>query len=474
MEDITYNPPGPVANQFIQDRSFVSGLMGPVGSGKSVAAVMKGMSISMAQKVATDGKTRYSRAVIVRNTYPELRSTTIKTWLEWFPEGITKMNWGSPITGNLDFWLPDKTRVKLEIFFLPLDRPEEVAKIRGMELTWGWLNEASEISKASLDMVTQRVGRYPPKRWGGASWSGVFFDTNPPDTDHWIYKIFESGTPEAGYKLYKQPGALKYTGEEWIPNPDAENVQNHELGYEYWQRQVAGKSRDWCKVFLAGQYGVVTTGRPVYPEYDDDTHCKPIKPIAGLPLLIGLDYGLTPAAVICQISPHGQLRIYHDLFDDNCAADSFVRDQLKPFLAMNYPGYSYVAWGDPSGVKRSDTDAKTVYQVFAEHGLASMPAYTNEPVARWNAVKKYLTKMVAGGQPGLLVDPAADMIRQGFNGKYEFKRIQVAGDASRYRDVADKNKYSHPHDALQYAALGTQYGSNADFEKPISYKESVV
>ena len=42
---LDYKPPGPVAKAFMKDRSFVRGLRGPVGSGKSVASCMELMRI---------------------------------------------------------------------------------------------------------------------------------------------------------------------------------------------------------------------------------------------------------------------------------------------------------------------------------------------------------------------------------------------------------------------------------------------
>jgi hypothetical protein len=57
-------------------------------------------------------------------------------------------------------------------------------------------------------------------------------------------------------------------------------------------------------------------------------------------------------------------------------------------------------------------------------------------------------------------------------GGYCYKRLQVSGE--RYRDVPDKNSYSHPHDALQYAALYTQFMDNLSFVKPIQYKDKVL
>jgi hypothetical protein len=44
------------------------------------------------------------------------------------------------------------------------------------------------------------------------------------------------------------------------------------------------------------------------------------------------------------------------------------------------------------------------------------------------------------------------MLRKGFSGRYQYRRVKVSGAAERYHDEPDKNLYSHPHDALQYVA----------------------
>src|SRR5678816_3747581 len=348
--DISYTPSGPICREYINDRSFVSLIEGPVGSGKTVGSLMKGISISMSQEPFE--RVRYSRGMVLRATYPELKNTVIKSFQEWFPESVAPIKWDSPITAKLDFWLPDKTRVKCEILFLALDRPEDVGKIRGLELTWAAISEMSESPKDVFDMSTQRVGRYPPQRWGGPTWYGVFGDTNFPDTDHWIYRVFEEERPE-GFRLYKQPGGLIERNGQYVPNPEAENIANLPGGYGYYQRQIAGKDKEWIKVFVCAQYGVITTGKRVYPQYNDEIHCKEIKPYPNKPLLIGFDFG-HPAAVIAQVSPAGQLRVYADLVEDaTMGIQQFSRDILKPFLAEQFPGFRFQCVGDPNGVKRA-------------------------------------------------------------------------------------------------------------------------
>ena len=44
------------------------------------------------------------------------------------------------------------------------------------------------------------------------------------------------------------------------------------------------------------------------------------------------------------------------------------------------------------------------------------------------------------------------MLRKGFLGRYQYRRVKIAGSAERYHDEPEKNEYSHPHDALQYVA----------------------
>jgi hypothetical protein len=105
---------------------------------------------------------------------------------------------------------------------------------------------------------------------------------------------------------------------------------------------------------------------------------------------------------------------------------------------------------------------------LAEEGIACVPASTNSFVGRREAVAKYLTRMV-DGQPCLIVDPSCDMIRRGFNGRYQFKRLQVVGE-EKYRDVPDKNDFSHLHDALQYAALHSlNMNQSEEWSQPIKY-----
>ena len=69
------------ASKFHRSTAFVRGLFGPIGTGKSVACCME--IIRRAREQEPYEGVRKTRWAAIRNSYPELKSTTIKTWEEW-------------------------------------------------------------------------------------------------------------------------------------------------------------------------------------------------------------------------------------------------------------------------------------------------------------------------------------------------------------------------------------------------------
>lgn len=413
---------------------FFRGLMGPFGSGKSTACIMEILRRAKEQKINADGK-RKTRWAVIRNTYPELRTTTIKSWHQWVPAQLGRwVDTGPPthhiVEGDLD----------MEVLFIALDRPDDIAKLLSMELTGAWVNEAREVPKAVIDGLTGRVGRYPSVLMGGCSWSGIIADTNPPDTDHWWYKLAEEVKPD-GWAFFKQPGGR---------DPGAENVEH--LPPKYYERQVAGKDEDWIKVYVDGQYGFVRDGKPVYPEYRDSLHCQAFDLVHGWPIYVGIDFGLTPAAVFGQRSPMGQWRWHSELVTEDMGAKRFA-ELLRQAMHERYPGFHFAAiTGDPAGEGRAQTDETTPFQILRAANIEANPAPTNDFTKRRESVVACLSRLI-DGQPGLMIHPQCVQLRKGMAGGYNYKRIQVTG-AERYRDVPDKGMYSHVCEAGQYMLVG--------------------
>ena len=440
----------PTMAKFHKSDAFVRSLFGPIGSGKSVACVAEMMRISCFVQQPTPGTNiRESRWVVVRNTYRELMDTTIQTFFDWVPEHT-----GTFLKQDLKFTfkqpLPDGTIVKAEFLFRALDKPDDIKKLLSLEVTGGWLNEAREIPKAIMDMLIGRLGRYPRKvdGLGGATRYCLLMDTNPPDSDHWYYKLFEEQKPE-GYEIFYQPSGL---------SPEAENIKNLPDGY--YQKMQAGKDQEWINVYVHGQYGFVQDGKPVWPEYKDDFHHtdKEIILPKSLTIHVGIDFGLTPAAIFGVRTPTDQIIAFDELVAEDMDARTFGR-LLKQKINSEYSGYKFIFTGDPAGDFRAQSDSSTPFMMLAAEKIPAAPAWTNDPVIRIGAAAAPMKRLDSAGNPGFLVGPKCKVLRKALSGGYKYRRIKVAGD-ERYHDVPDKNRYSHPADGFQYLMLSLGEGTS--------------
>jgi hypothetical protein len=400
-----------------------------------------------------DDHIRRTRWVVIRNTYRELEDTTLATWLTIFPQNIFgKFNYRS-MTHKIKF-----NDVESEVMFRALDKPGDISKLLSLEVTGGWINEAREIPKAVVDMLYDRSGQYPSKTDGGCTWHGIIMDTNPPDTDHWWYILAEEERPP-GWEFFSQPGALKAFEDDFVANPDVENAHNLNEGISYYLTRKHGKSRDYILVYYCAQYGFVQEGKPIYPEYVDDVHCAKhdLPAVRDLPIYVGLDFGLTPAAVFGQRLANGRWI----MIDELCAEDMGITNfklQLGPKMREEYRDFKFSVWGDPAGDKRSEVDERTPFQILNAEPKAinARPAPTNDFLIRRDAVGNALNRMI-DGKPGFMLSPKCKNLRKGMAGAYAFKRVQVSG-AERYHDKPDKNQYSHSCDAGQYLLLGAGEG----------------
>lgn len=431
----------PTCRKFHHSDAFVRALVGPLGSGKSVACVMELMRLVGEQQPCPDGVVR-ARGCVVRNTYRELKDTTLNTWNDWvIPERVGRWD---EVNMTLHMVSP---KMHIEILFRALDHLKDIKKLLSLELTWAWLNEAREIPKAVLDMLQGRVGRYPAKRDGGATQPCIIMDTNPCDEDHWWYRVFEEERPP-GWQIFHQPSGL---------SPEAENLEN--LPELYYDRLQYGHDQEWVNVYVHGRYGFVMDGKPVHPTYQDDVHATdeiiPFDP-AEL-LVIGIDFGLTPAAAFLQLNQWGQWCAIDELVTEDTATNEFA-DLLNHKLQTDYRMANAIDfWGDPAGDTRAETDKTTPFAVLQAEGIDAAPVWTNDEIIRRGALSKQLSRLGMNGKPGFVVSPKARMLRKGLAGGFKYRRMQITGE-ERYHDKPEKNIYSHIVEACEYALVGAGEG----------------
>ena len=201
--------------------------------------------------------------------------------------------------------------------------------------------------------------------------------------------------------------------------------------------------------------GTIEEGKSVYSNWNPELHLakEPI-PKAPNTVFIGIDFGLTPAAVFGQKLPNGRWLILQELVCFDMGISRFS-ELLKHEIAKNYKGMEVDIYGDPAGDFRAQTDETTPFQILRQNGLRGKPAPSNDVALRIESVETALGRLI-DKKAGLLLDNSCLNLKKGFNGGYHYRRIQTSGD--RYDDKPNKNRYSHVHDALQYMMMGAGEG----------------
>src|SRR5262245_51803254 len=364
--------PGTKVCEFLLSNRSTDILLGPLGSGKTKALCARVMRHAQEQRPSPLDAIRRTRWALVRNTTPDLKRSTVRTWLETFPEHIYgRMNFGAPMYHRIRFG-----DVLCETDFIGLDKPEDVRKLRSTEYTGVCFNELPFIPREIFDEADSRL-RYPPLEHGGPTWRGILADGNAPDEDHWTALMFgfvplppgmserevaELTMPEE-WGLHIQPPALierhdvhgRVTG--YDVNPAAENLEN--LPPDYYQRQLRGKTVAWIDSRLMVRVALVVEGDPVWTQFRRDVHVvkEPLKPVPGYDVVIGLDFGRQPAATFQQ-EVNNRMLLQYELIGLNEGAVTFA-PKVKRFLTEKYPNYTFRAYGDPKGADRTQTDERT-------------------------------------------------------------------------------------------------------------------
>jgi hypothetical protein len=459
-----YESQGEVLEAWGLSRAPVHLIRGPIGSGKTWRAIFKMIELCCDQRPNQDG-VRKTMAAVVRKTYPEIKSSILKDVQQLIPPELGKLTLGHPPQLELDFDLDDGTRVQATIQFLALDVPADANKVRGMNISWAWINEANLLSRDVFDMVAARTGRYKP---GTNTWAGVFADCNPWNQDHWMQEVVEDKkkNPQKweGWEVFVQPPAVIRTETGWRVNEAAENQALLKTGYI--ERILTGKREDWIRVNLGNEIGFSFDGKPVHPDYSDAYHVakEPLIPSAGV-CYIGLDFGLTPAAVFWQRQGSGCWWGFDELVEMDMHNEAFAR-LLKARIAdwrTRVPGLMFKLVGDPSGDNRSMTDGRTTLQMYRLHGLNVLPASSNDPQVRRDALIRPLTRSVGQGKPGLLLSPHMTHLRKSLAGAWSYKKVETTGP-ERFKDEPDKSQHSHVGEAAEYGLMdaGEHAIRNAD------------
>jgi len=490
--------PSPTADRFHKSQKVIRCFKGPVGNGKTAACINELLMLGFEQWPNSQG-IRKSRFVIVRNTYPELSTTTLRSWKQWVPDSLCPIVMNPVIQGTFRESVGDGTTVEIEVIFLPLNCDEDVSKLMSLECTAIYLNEAKFLPYSVITGARKRIGRYPneidgytdtetykaPRDENGdyrpCRRKAIIMDTNPPDSEHWWYQLAVNGfLDEAEDRVQAKkdteelfdffdgpPPLIKQADGSYLDNPLAENIKHLPDGYKYYRDMIAGNMQDDINVNVLGMYGSVKTGKVVYPQFNETLHVSKDRmfPIEGRQIGLGWDFGLTPTCIIGDITPKGQVRIISEIIGYDIDVRSFARDIVKPYLTKHFSGCDVAfSYGDPSGSFRGEGEGKSAISILNDEysdgtemldmGFITEPAPTNDPTKRTDAVVRFLSKITSDGKVGFTIDKRCKTLIGGFNGGYCYVKLRVSGSENMYRLKPDKGKFSHSHDGLQYLCLG--------------------
>jgi hypothetical protein len=358
--------------------------------------------------------------------------------------------WAEPIT---TFKVSDNTiylafdDVRAEIHLIPLDDEQDQRRLLSLQLTGAWVNEFPEIDPAIIPSLCGRLGRFPSKAQGGPTWHGLIMDGNFPNEGGEWHDLLEKNLPP-DFQLFKQPGGR---------TKEAENIENLPGGYEYYARLARGQSPEWVKRYVDAQYGNDPSGMAVFREsYTHEFHSfETLSPVPGRPLIVGQDFGRDPWSIICQLDHRGRLLVLEEVDGSDVGLELHLGVNLRPRLYdERYTGLPVAVVGDPSGVAKSSLYEETSFDMLKREGFMAFPAPTNDLDPRIRAIEAFLMQQ-QGGKPCFLIDrQRCPKLIQGLRGGYRFSKMK----GGQRKPIPDKNDFSHPMDALQYAALAAHGG----------------
>jgi hypothetical protein len=470
-----YTPPGPIGAAYIQSQGPIDAIMGPGGSGKTVASAWKGIRFSLAtMPICRDGRIRV-KGTVVRDNYRSLYRTTLQSWFEIFPPemeaGVFSGGQDRPAVHVLSLStvrtidgvnriVPVDLRVE---FFAIADVNYELL-FKSYETSWAWATEADGVPVDAIPFFFSRTARYPalPMLPEGTVRPRVaFLDFNPPAPKHPLYQACLRGSfredfnPETERKtvnFFRQPGGLEAAAE----NRAGKSRSEYEIEAQTLPKDIARR-------MVHGLPGRVKDGLPVYDdEFDEalNVAAQPLEPIGGLPLHIGFDQGGaggsagSPGAVLFQVAADGQVRVLDECIAQPGTGVERFLDALVPKLSMRF---RQLPLGqlccDPSGFTGGDRQYGTLAWadiVSQAIGHRVMPAPTNEFTPRRESLGVLMGKFVSVGKPRLIIDARCRVLIDALGGEYRYGRRH---DGT-YDPQPIKNFAGTAAEALQYGVLG--------------------
>lgn len=460
----------PTISSYMQSQARYRWILGPFGSGKSVGSQIEIPRRAEMQRASILDGSKKTRLAVVRNTMPQLRDTTMKTWFDWFPNGSLGEYRALTKTYHIK-----KDGINCEVIFRALDDEADVSNLLSIELTMAYLNEFRDIRREIVEALDGRLGRYPRMVDGGPTWIGMWGDSNMPEIGSYWHNRLEGVDPDDGKtkkpmsgqeKFVQPPGMIRTAPGVYIDNPAAENLPNLPAGY--YRNLINGKTEDYIRTYVMCEYGRSKGGKPIHPMFNRALHVagRTLTPNPANLLLVAADFGLTPAIVLKQQDALGRVITFDSIATFGMGLERAIEDKLLPLLRTSrYTDCKDIfVTGDPSGERRADSDETScvdVFQRYRRKGLGKVKmAWSNNPIHRMGATDYFLSRLVGTGQAAYQIDPAATELIDALDGAYMWKKYKDGRPSSE----VEKNDASHVGEANEYGDLYYERGGRRKAE----------
>lgn len=358
---------------------------------------------------------------ICRKTFGELNRSTRPLIEDMLPKEIVARPYST-----VDHQIKLINRSYLQFF--PLDEREKVKSLNSGAI---FIDEASEIEEDIFLMLIARLRRKVPRKH-------MLIASNPTYTNHWLYKWF--GQLEEG----RYPDRF---------HRKLSTYDNPTLDADYLRDLERSLPPDVFRVYVLGEWGHVTFGTRMYPEFGPSLHGRNLNYNPDLPIIRGWDFGfLFPACVFLQVDLLGRIKVLGEMMGKNRLIEHFGEDVINYGL-KRFPDARFEDYGDPAGAHKDPRGVsdKTATRVLRdEHNIHVK--YKDVPISHGvNLIRRKLSTIVEG-EPALLVDSVhCPLLMEGFSGGYACKQNN---DGTALKDVPkDDGYFEHTQDALRSALV---------------------
>lgn len=340
----------PKQKEFIQSPFKHTSYVGGEGSGKTVVGCVK--------KILEGRKYPGSLILIGRKNIPALRDTTMKTFLELFPEewleGGVRNGWKKAENRIIMSNGPGKLPTEFMFRHLDLTDPAHVAHIRSLNLSSFLVDEAAEIDDKTFYTLAGRLRRrMVPRRTGDI--------VGNPAGQNWFWRIFYN--PERSDRYRKLAYGIT-----------ASSYENYHLPEDYLEDREALYPEDWKQRFIYASFSDFSD--LVYKDWDHNIHVYDSNrtheifggstmPPLDWPVIVGIDIGGVDPWAIVFIACHPYLPfmfVFAEIYQSGILVRDIAEEYNGIMKGRNLEGIAY------------DYENQQAALELEEEGISGIPA----------------------------------------------------------------------------------------------------